>query len=193
VTIGTDAAQCLAGPYLVACVLLVVAGVGKVTRPEPTRAAVFAIGLRVPRLMVVGFGLVELLAGSLGAVFGGPAALAVAACYALLTVFAVRLLVRAPTTPCACLGSSTSVVTRTHVALDAVAVAVAVGAAFGTSPFAQLSGRWVSGAVLAVLVLCGVKLAALALEVLPDLAGEIKAGEIKARAIKARAIKEGSP
>jgi hypothetical protein len=183
VIIGTDAVQSLAGPFLVACALLVVAGFAKVSRPEPTRAAVFAIGLRVPRLVVVGFGICEVLAGSSGAVFGGRAALAVAAGYALLTVFAVRLLVRAPTTPCACLGSSTSVVTRTHVARDPVAVAVAVGAAFGASPFAQLSGRWVSGAVFAVLVLCGVKVAALALEVLPELGSVIKAD----------AIKEGSP
>lgn len=185
--IGTDAVQSLAGPYLVACALLVVAGVGKISRPAPTRAAVFAIGLRVPRSVVVGFGIVELVAGCSGALFGGRVALAVAACYALLTVFAIRLLVRAPTTPCACLGSSTSVVTHTHVVLDAVAVAVAAGAAFGASPFAQLSGRWVSGAVFAVLVLCGVKLAALALEVLPELGSAIKAD-----AIKAHAIKEGS-
>jgi hypothetical protein len=176
VIIGTDAVQCLAGPYVVACALLVVAGVGKVGRPEPTRAAAFAIGLRVPRMVVVGFGILELVAGGSGAVFGGRAAVAVAACYALLTVFAVRLLVCAPTTPCACLGSSTSVVTRTHVVLDVVAAAVAVGAAFGASPFAQLSGRRVSGAVFAVVVLCGVKVAALVLEALPELAGAIKEG-----------------
>ncbi|MEA2352344.1 MAG: hypothetical protein QOJ14_758, partial [Thermoleophilaceae bacterium] len=117
-----------------------------------------------------GFGIVEVLTGTSGAVFGGRAALAVAAGYALLTVFAVRLLVRAPTIPCACLGSSTSVVTPMHVVLDAVAVAVAVGAAFGASPFAQLSGRWLAGAVFAVLVACCVKLTALALEELPQLA-----------------------
>jgi len=176
VILGMDAAQSLAGPFLVACALLVVAGVSKITRPDPTRAAVLAAGLRVPGLVVVGIGLVEAGAGGVGAVLGGRAALAVAACYALLTVFAFRLLVRAPTTPCACLGSSSAVVTRTHVVLDVAALAVALGAAFGGSPFAQLAGRWVPGAVFAVLVLCGVKLAALALEVLPEVVGAVKEG-----------------
>ncbi|MDQ1435271.1 MAG: hypothetical protein QOF59_2087 [Actinomycetota bacterium] len=174
--IGMDAGQSVAGPFLLACALLVVAGVGKITHPGPTRAAVLAAGLGVPRFVVVGFGIVELGAGGAGAVFGGRAAMAVAACYVLLTVFAVCLLVRAPTAPCACLGSSSSVVTRTHVVLDGAAVAVALVAAFGQSPFAQLSGRWVSGAVFAVLVLCGVQLAALALEALPELTGAIKEG-----------------
>ncbi|MCU1465008.1 MAG: hypothetical protein JWM72_936 [Actinomycetia bacterium] len=174
--IGMDAGQSLAGPFLVACALLVVAGFGKVMRPGPTRAAVLAAGVRLPRVVVVGFGIVEVGAGGVGAVLGGRAALGVAACFVLLTVFAVRLLARAPTTPCACLGSSSSVVTRTHVVLDGAAVAVALVAAFGESPFAQLSGRWVASALFSVLVLCGVKLAALTLEVLPELAGAIKEG-----------------
>jgi len=176
VILGTDIARSLAGPFLAACALLVIAGAGKITRPEPTRTAVFAAGFRVPRLVVVGFGLVELTTGVAGAVLGGRAALAVAACYLVLTVFALRLLRRAPTTPCACLGSSSAVVTRTHVVLDVVALAVAIVAASGASPFAQLAGHWLPGVVFAVLVLCAVKLAALALEVLPELAAATKEG-----------------
>ena len=174
--LGTDIARALAGPFLAGCALLVIAGAGKITRPDPTRAAVFAAGLRLPRFAVVGFGLVELTTGIAGAVLGGRTALAVAACYLVLTVFAVQLLRRAPTTPCACLGSSSSVVTRTHVVLDVAALAVAIIAAWGASPFAQLSGHWLPGVVFAVLVLCAVKLAALALEVLPELAAVTKEG-----------------
>jgi ribosomal protein L24E len=50
----------------------------------------------VPRAVVAAFGLIELGAGATGAVLGGRSALAVAACYLVLTVFAVMLLARAP-------------------------------------------------------------------------------------------------
>ena len=127
-------------------------------------------GLRLPRSGVVAFGLVELGAGGAGALLGGRVAFAVAACYLLLGAFAVRLLVRAPTAPCACLGSTNAVVTRTHVVIDVAAACIAIGAASGGSPFAPIAGRWLAGAVFAVLVACCVKLTALALEELPQLA-----------------------
>ena len=88
----------------------------------------------------------------------------VTAVIAVLTVFALRLLLRAPATPCACLGSTNAVVTRTHVAIDVAAVCTAIAAASGGPPLAPLAGRWVAGAVFVVLVACGVKLAVLAPE-----------------------------
>jgi hypothetical protein len=100
----------------------------------------------------------------------------VSAFYVVLTAVAVRRLTHAPTTPCACLGSSSAVVTRTHVVFDIGAVCVALVAATGGSPFAQLSGRWFEGAVFVVLVACCVKLAALALETLPELSAATKEG-----------------
>jgi hypothetical protein len=169
VLLGSDIARSVSGLYLGACALLAIAGAGKVLHPGPTRAAVFATGLRVPRGGVVAFGLVEVTIGVAGAALGGRSAFAVAACYLLLTVFAVVLLARAPTTPCACLGSRGAPVSRAHVAVNVAALGVAAAAASGGSPFAQFSGRWFASAVFLVLVACCVKLAALVLEELPQL------------------------
>jgi hypothetical protein len=176
VILGSSVAQPLAGPFLAACALLLVAGVGKVMRPDPARLAARAAGIRVPRVGIVAFGLLEVAIGGTGAVGGGFGAFGVAACYLLLGFVAVRLLQRAPATPCACLGSSTAVVTRTHVAVDLAAALVAIGAASGGSPWSRLSGHWVSGAVFMVLVATCAKLAALALETLPDVSAAAKEG-----------------
>lgn len=169
VLLGSDIARSVSGLYLGACALLVIAGVGKVVDPAPTRAAVFAIGLRVPRAGVVAFGLVEVTIAVVGGAFGAAGAFAVAACYLLLTGFAVALLVRAPTTPCACLGSTGAPVSRAHVGVNVGALLIALAATSGGSPFAQFSGRWFAAAVFLVLVACCVKLAALVLEELPHL------------------------
>jgi hypothetical protein len=170
VILGSDVARSLAGPFLGACALLAIAGAGKAVRPAPARAAIRAAGLHVPRSAVVAFGLVELGIGGAGALLGGRVAFVVAGCYLLLTVFALRLLVRAPTAPCACLGSTKAVVTRTHVAIDLAAVGVAIVSASAGPPFALLAGRWLAGGVFVALVGCCVKLAVLALEELPNLA-----------------------
>jgi hypothetical protein len=176
VLLGSDIARSVSGLYLGACALLVIAGVGKVRHPAPTRAAVFATGLRVPGAVVVAFGLGEVTIGVVGGALGGRSAFAVAAAYLVLTVFAVVLLVRAPTTPCACLGSAGAPVSRAHVAINAGALGVAAAAASGGSPFAQFSGRWFAAAVFLVLVGCCVKLAALVLEELPQLAAAGREG-----------------
>jgi hypothetical protein len=170
VNVGSDVARSLAGPFLGACALLAIAGAAKLLRPAPAGAAARAAGLYVPRSGVVAFGLVELGTGGAGALLGGRVAFVVAACYLLLTAFALRLLLRAPTTPCACLGSTRAVVTRTHVAIDVAAVCIAIASASGGPPFAQLAGRRLEGVVFVVLVACCVELAVLALEELPNLA-----------------------
>lgn len=176
VLLGSDIARSVSGLYLGACALLVIAGVDKVFDPAPTRAAVFAIGLRVPRAGVVAFGFVEVTIAVVGGAFGGVSAFAVAAMYLLLTGFAVVLLVRAPTTPCACLGSASAPVSRAHVAINVAAVAIAIAAAPGDSPFAQFFGRWFAATVFLVLIACSVKLAALVLEELPLLAAARRKG-----------------
>jgi hypothetical protein len=166
----------VAGPFVAACALLVVSGAGKLARPTPARAAVRAAGLSSAAFVVAAFGVVEVSTGVAGAVFGGPAALAVAACYLTLAVFAFRLLRRAPTTPCACLGSSRAPVTGMHVVLDGLAAAVAVVAASTGSPWEQFSGHWIAAITFTVLVACCVQLASLALESLPVLAAAAKEG-----------------
>lgn len=174
--LGTGVAGSLAGPFLAACALLVVAGVGKVAHPEPARLAARAAGLPVPRPAVIGFGLLEVAVGLGAGALGGRFALAVAACYSLLTSVAVRLLLRAPATPCACLGSASAVVTRTHVVIDVAGAGVAIAAAFGGSPWSGFSGHWVSGAMFLVLVATCVRCVALALETVPDLAAAVNEG-----------------
>ena len=176
VIVATDAARYVAGPFIAACALLVIAGVGKARHAAPAQFAARAAGLPVPRGAIVAFGSVELAAGVVGAVFGGLTALAVAACYLLLTVVAVRLLQRAPSTPCACLGSLNAVVTPAHVGLDIAAAVFALVAATGGSPFSYLSGGVLAGAVFMVLVACCVKLAILTLDALPELSTAIKKG-----------------
>jgi hypothetical protein len=176
VLFGSDVARAVAGPFLAACALLAVAGVGKVAHPAPARVAARAAGVRVPSAGVVAFGLFEAGAAVSGAIAGGRVALAVAAAYLLLTVFAIRLLVHAPTTPCACLGAAGAPVTRVHVGVDVVAMGAALAAASGGSPLAVLSRRWVAAGVFVVLVVCCVKLAALALEELGPLAAATREG-----------------
>jgi methylamine utilization protein MauE len=166
----------VAAPFVAACVLLVVSGAGKLTRPVPAHAAVRAAGLPWAGLVVAAFGAAEVAAGAAGAVFGGRAALAVAACYLALTAFAYLLLRRAPSTPCACLGSSRAAVTPLHVVLDALATGVAIIATSTGSPWKQFAGAWIPAIVFVVLVACCVQLASLALESLPALRVAAKEG-----------------
>jgi len=154
----------------------VIAGIGKIARPAPAQVAARAAGLRVPGLGIVAFGFVEVGAAVAGGLLGGPAALAVAACYVILAAVALALLIRAPATPCACLGASNAVVTRTHVAINLGAAGFAMVAATGGSPLAALSDGWVPGVVIAVLVACCVQLAMLALETLPEVTAAIREG-----------------
>lgn len=165
-----------AGPFIAACALLVIAGVGKVLHAGPARLAARAAGIPVSAFAITLFGVVEMVAGGAGIVFGGRAALVVAACYGALTVVAVLLLVRAPSTPCACLGSSGAVVTRTHVVVDVAAAGVAVVAATGGAPLSVVDGNWLAAATFAVLVACCVKLAVLTLDLLPAVGAASREG-----------------
>lgn len=173
--LGTDTAGLAAGPFVAACSLLAIAGGGKVAHPRPTRDAAAAAGWRVPSVVVSGFGLVEVGVGLTAMVFGGVAALAVAACYLVLTAFAWRLVRRAPATPCACLGASSAPASRVHVLVDLAAVGVAVAAATGGSPFASLSDRPFASVVFVALVACCVALVALAFDSLTVLDRAMKA------------------
>jgi len=171
-TLGTS----VAGPFVAACVLLVVSGAGKVARPAAPRVAVRAAGLPWAGAVVATFGIVEVAAGVSGAILGGAAAVFVAGCYLALAAFAYRLLRHAPSTPCACLGASRAVVTPTHVVLDLAAAAGALVAATSGSPWTQFSGHWIGALTFTALIGCCVQLAALALDSLPALAAATKEG-----------------
>ncbi|HEY5013643.1 MAG TPA: MauE/DoxX family redox-associated membrane protein [Acidimicrobiia bacterium] len=163
-----------AGPFTVACSLLVVAGGRKLVQPAGARAAIAGAGLPLPRWSAGAVGAVELAAGGAGIAFGAGAAAAVALLYLALAGFAWRLLRRAPATPCACLGSSTATVSRTHVLIDLGAVIVALAAASGASPLAALGHRPMAAVLFVALVACCVQLVALTLDVLPALAHAVK-------------------
>ena len=162
--LGTDVAGLVAGPFVAACSLLAIAGVSKIVHPGPTREAVIAAGWRVPFVVVSAFGVVELATGIAGIVFGRGAALAVAACYLVLAGFAFRLVRRAPATPCACLGSTRAPASRVHVIVDLTAVAFAIAAASGRTPFAGFGSRPFAGVVFVALVACCAQLVALAFD-----------------------------
>jgi Methylamine utilisation protein MauE len=176
VTIASTLGASVAGPFVAASALLVVSGAGKLARPAVPRIAARAAGLPLAGAVVAAFGATEVAAGIAGGILGGRWAVVVAACYVALTAFAFTLLRRAPSTPCACLGSSSAAVTPSHIVLDALAAGVAIIAASNGSPWMQFSAHWIAAVVFIVLVACCVRLASLALEALPGLEAAAKEG-----------------
>jgi hypothetical protein len=165
-----------AGPFLAACALLVWSGISKLRAPRATRDAAAALGLPATPVAVRTLGVVEVSAGVAGALFGGYAALGAAIIYLALTVAAVRLLRRAPATPCGCLGASEAPVSVAHVAVNVGAVVVSVAAAFDGSPIARIPDLPLAGLPFVVLVLCATWLATLTIDALPALNRAIKEG-----------------
>lgn len=155
-----------AGPFLAACALLAWSGAIKLLRPASTRVAARAIGAPSSTIAVRALAATELTIAILGATFGHVGALLVAALYAGLAVVALRLLRRAPATPCGCLGASDAPVSRAHVALNVVAALVAVAAASG-APFAVLGAQPLAGIPFVVLALCTARLATITIDELP--------------------------
>lgn len=151
----------LAGPYLAAAALLVVAGAAKVRDPLPLVRALRATGLRAPAPLVRAGAAVELLLG-LAAVLTGSriAAVGVALSYAAFTGFVLLALRRGGVlASCGCFGKADTPPTATHVAvtgaLALVATAVAVSplgrvdALLAASPAAGLPLLLVTAAVAA--------------------------------------------
>lgn len=114
--------------------LLAAAGLAKVFRPGPTGKAIR--GATVPGAAFLGssgmvrlLGLVEVLVGLTVLGVGGPIPAALlAASYLVLTVVAVIMIKRAPTTECGCFGASAEPVSRWHIAVNAGYTLVAVAA-----------------------------------------------------------------
>ena len=159
----------VSGPFLAACALLAWSGAAKLARPRSTGAAARAIGLPSSTVAVRAFAAMELGAACTGATVGHAGALLVACVYAGLALLAVRLLRRSPATPCGCLGASNTPASRPHVALNAAAALVALGAAFAGSPLAGITALPLAGVPFVVLVLCAARLAALTIDALPAL------------------------
>jgi hypothetical protein len=174
---GDELARVLSGPFLAACALLATAGAAKLARPASALPAVRALRLpaRVSTVRIVGA--FELGAAIAGVVFGGIAAVAVAVAYVALSCAAYMLWRTAPSTPCGCLGaSSTAPASPLHVVVDACAALVALAAAFGGSPLAVIADQPLFGFPFVVLTALAAGLASLLLDALPALRVAVRKG-----------------
>jgi hypothetical protein len=118
--------QALTPPFLVACLVLCLAGLAKLRAPETAAAA---LGLRAPSVRVLAGG--EFAIGAVCALH--PSRLGagvVAAVYAVFAVVAVVLMRRR--VACGCFGDNDFRVTRAHVIASELLAASAAAAAFAT-------------------------------------------------------------
>ena len=120
-----------AAPFAVACVLLVAAGLPKVTAPDDLRRALATAGLRVPGGAVRAAGAGEAALGAAGLLVGGTVltplvGVAVAASYLVFTGFVVAALRRGwALSSCGCFGRADTPPTGSHAVVTS---ALAVGA-----------------------------------------------------------------
>jgi hypothetical protein len=122
-----------AGPFLVAALLLTVAGALKAYDPATTAGALRRAGLRVPPMAVRVGGVVEGVVGVTAIVTGGPIAAAlVAVSYLLFTGFVLVALVRhLPIGSCGCFGKIDTPPSVIHVVLNVGAIVTATAVALG--------------------------------------------------------------
>lgn len=167
----------LAGPYLIAVVILGAAGALKVARPATTARALGEMGLPVPPAAVRAAALGE-LAIAAGALVGGgrPLAALVAASYAGFAGFVAVALGRGtPLSSCGCFGVDDTPPTGVHAGLNLAAAAVAAGVAVtgsgagGLAEIAALEGQALLGVAFVAATATSVWLAVVALTALPRL------------------------
>jgi hypothetical protein len=162
----------LSGPLVIVAAVLAAGGVSKVVDPEPTRAMLASMGVRVPAGAARAMGVVELVVGVAAALVGGPVlAGLVAVAYLTFAVVAARLVrLGDAAASCGCFGRLSSRATSLHVAADLVAAGVAVAAAVtGTSGAigALEELGWVSGIAYLALAALGTWAFVAVLTVLP--------------------------
>ena len=135
----------LAGPFLAAAGLLVVAGLPKVADPQPLVRALRSAGLALRpgpgAALVRTFAVAEVALGGWAVAAPGRAnAALLAAAYLVFTVFVARVLLHGGVLgSCGCFGKPDTPATRTHLALTAAAAGVAVALAVDP-PSAAWSG-----------------------------------------------------
>lgn len=148
--------ELLAGPFLAAAGLLVVAGVPKVLDPLPLVRALRAAGLPVGRHLVRGFAVVEVALGAWALLAPGRyAAGLVAAAYLAFTAFVGRVLTRGGVLgSCGCFGKPDTPATRTHLVLTALAslTALAVAVDPPSAVWADVDGAMAATAGFAVVL-----------------------------------------
>ena len=162
-----------AGPYLIALLLVVVAGVGKSIDPTMTVGALRGIGIRVPSGVVRAFGAFEAVLGIAAGVTGNRwLAIGIAASYLGFTTFvAVALARRSPIGSCGCFGRVDTPPSWLHVVVNvgAIVSAIAVAAGDGRSVFHGLADQPVAGVPFLLLCLVGTYAAFTVLTVVPQL------------------------
>ncbi len=167
----------LIGPYLAACLLLLVAGAAKAVRPTDTARAVSAVvpmALAITRPLVRAGALVEAAVGTVALAHPSPVtASLVSMSYLGLAGFVAVVLVRGgPLATCGCFGTLDTPATRLHVVVNIALAgsAAVVGATInpGWLP-ALLAGQPWHGVPLMLLSLMCAWLAYLALARLAEL------------------------
>lgn len=163
----------LAGPLFISALLLVVAGVPKVTEPGDTTRAIRSVGLPAGDSAVRVLALGEVLTGLSAIVVGGrlPAAL-LAVLYAGFAGFIVVALARGGSVAsCGCFGKADTPPTYAHLALNLAAAGVGVAAVLSPPQgFLDLLGDQPAfGIPFIGFVLMGAWLAYLTLTLLPQL------------------------
>jgi Methylamine utilisation protein MauE len=174
----------LIGPYLIACTLLIVAGVMKAVRPDDTaRALVPLVPARlgalatVPRLRSVirGVALIEAGLGMVAFVLprAVPAALVAASYVVFAGVVAYARARGGALASCGCFGTPDTPATLLHVAVDLVfavaAVFVATAASSGATVFSVLGSEPLHGVALLMVSAVGAWLTYLTLSLLGSL------------------------
>jgi hypothetical protein len=162
-----------AGPFLVASLLLTVAGALKAYDPATTAGALRRAGLPVhPVIVRIGGGL-EAVVGIVAILTGGPVAAAlVAVSYLLFTIFVVAAMVRStPIGSCGCFGKIDTPPSLVHVVLNVGAVVSATAVALGPGGGigATLGDQDLLGLPFLLLVATATYLAFLSLTALPQL------------------------
>lgn len=123
--------ESLAGPFLIAALVLALAGARKLVDPAPTRGALRQMGLPWRGPIVPIMAVAEIATAVTAVIVGSAwAAAALAAWYLGFTVFVLVALRReVPLASCGCLGSPDTPPTIGHVVVDALFAAVALAVA----------------------------------------------------------------
>ena len=154
-----------------AAVLLMVAGVAKLARPEPTLDLLAALGLPRRTGIAVGLGAVETGVGLAALAVGGPVPAAMTgALYVGFTVAVVRgLLVGAPS--CGCFGRTDAPPSWVHVIGNLTFAIVSFVAVAGPTPADVMNDQPAGGLPFVVLVGVIAGLALVAFTALPEALG----------------------
>lgn len=165
----------LAGPYLVAAALLVVAGAPKVVRPRSTARALASLRLPASPTLVRVLGATEVVIGAAAATTRGwPAPALVALSYVTFSLVVALALARGGVlSSCGCFGTADTPPTRTHLAVTVVLALAAGAVAFRpVGPLSHvLAGAPMAGLPFLALAAVCVWFAYLVLAVLPRSGG----------------------